>query len=151
MDDGDIDPLQKKRLYRRRRERAMLSEWYGPAYAARESAAWGEVVRPVADYLDTVTRPVFSPETRLKIRLAEEWPAIVGEQFAAMCQVGGLENRVLTLEIRHSAYRKEVENALEYLRTLINHQLGTDCCREIRLTAANRRSRRFSEKTTSSK
>ena len=151
MDDGDIDPLQKKRLYRRRLERAMLSEWYGPAYAARESAAWGETVRPVADYLDTVTRSVFSPETRLKIRLEEEWTAIVGEQFAAMCQVGSLENRVLTLEIRHSAYRKELENAFDYLRTLVNRHLGEERVREIRLAAANRRSRKFSEKKTSSK
>ena len=151
MDDGDIDPLQKKRLCRRRLERGLLTEWYGPVYAARESAYWGETVRPAADYLPEVTKSIFSPETLLKVRLDAEWSAIVGEQFSAMSRVGGLENGVLTLEVRHSAYRKELENAFDYLRTLVNRHLGEERVREIRLAAANRRSRKFGEKSTTSK
>ena len=54
MDDGDIDPLQKKRLFRRYQERALLREWYGPAYAAREASAWGFPARPAADFLGEV-------------------------------------------------------------------------------------------------
>ena len=151
MDDGDIDPLQKRRLYRRRLERSMREEWYGPVRAASESALHGEPVRMAADYLPEVTRSVFSPETLSKIRLEEEWPAIVGGQFAAMCRVGSLEKGVLTLEVRHSAYRKELENAFDFLRTLVNRHLGADRVREIRLAAANRRSRKFGEQSTTSK
>ena len=147
MDDGDIDPLQKKRLFRRRQERAMLNEWYGPAYAARESSAWGMPARPAADFLEAATRQVFSPETGMQMQLDAHWPEIVGETLAAMSRVGGLENGVLTLEVRHSVYRKELENASDLILALANRHLGSAGCRELRLTAANRRSRKFHDKS----
>ena len=124
----------------------MLGEWYGPAYAARESAVHGLPVRPAADFLDAVTRSVFSEETSLQMRLESSWQEIVGDELAAMSRVGKLEDGVLTLEVRHSVYRKELANAAELIRAQVNCYLKSDRCREIRLEAANRRNRKFSEK-----
>ncbi len=149
MDDGDIDPQQKKAFFSRLKHRALLAEWYGPAYASREITAHGSKARPIGDFLSNVTSQVFSAETDTQMQLAQNWPEIVGPGLSAMCTPGTLDQGVLTLEVRHSAYRKELENAFELILALTNRYLRKDCCREIRLAAANRRARKFSKSTTS--
>ncbi|MBO5688903.1 MAG: DUF721 domain-containing protein [Lentisphaeria bacterium] len=149
MDDGEIDPLQKAAFFRRLKHRNLLAEWYGPAYASREITAYGSKARPLEDFLGDVTKQVFSAETDMQMRLAENWPSVVGPGLCAMCTPGTLEQGVLTLEVRHSAYRKELENAFELILALSNRYLGNNVCREIRLAAANRRRGRFSKTTTS--
>ena len=149
MDDGDIDPKQKKAFFERIKYRSLLAEWYGPAYASREISATGSKARPVGAFLDDVTTQVFSAETNTQMQLAQNWPEIVGPGLSAMCTPGTLEQGVLTLEVRHSAYRKELENAFELIIALTNRYLGKNCCREITLAAANRRARKFNRTATS--
>ncbi len=149
MDDGDIDPWQKRAYFQRLKKRSMLSEWYGPAYAATEISSYGAKVRPASDYLEEVTRNIFSRDTLLKIRLEKAWPEVVGAPFSGMCQVGSFDNGILTLEVRHSIYRSELENAFELLQAFVNRFAGENICTGIRLEAANRRSRNFCKPKTS--
>ena len=60
MDDGDIDPLQKKAFFERLKYRNLLNDWYGSSYASREVSAYGKKVRHVGDFLGDVTKQVFS-------------------------------------------------------------------------------------------
>lgn len=147
MDDGDIDPKQKAAFFRRLIHRNLLADWYGPAYASREISSYGSKARPLEDFLGDVTKQVFSAETGDQMRLAENWPSVVGPGISAMCAPGTLDHGVLTLEIRHSAYRKELENAFELILALTNRYLGGNACREVRLAAANRRRRTFGNST----
>ena len=149
MDDGDIDPLQKKAFFERLKYRNLLNDWYGSSYASREVSAYGKKVRHVGDFLGDVTKQVFSAETDAQMQLAQNGPDIVGPGLCAMCTPGPLENGVLTLEVRHSAYRKELELAFELILSLTNRYLGAPRCREIRLAAANRRARKFNKTATS--
>lgn len=142
MDDGDIDPLQKRAFYNRMKHRALLAEWYGPAFASREISAYGSKARPVGDFLGDVTKPVFSAETDAQMRLTQNWQDVVGPALSVMCSPGTLEEGILTLEIRHSAYRKELEGAFDLILALTNRYLGENRCHEIRLAAANRRIRK---------
>ena len=143
MDDSDLDPAQKRAFRKRMNYRRMLNEWYGSAYAAREIAMSGPRAELAAHFVDGVTRSVFSKETEQKMTLEAHWSEIVGEQFAAISQVTGLSGGVLTLGVRHSAFRKELENSLILLQSLIQRYFGEVVCREIRLEAANRRRHSF--------
>lgn len=149
MDDGDIDPLQKKAFFERLKYRSLLNDWYGSSYASREISVYGKKARPVGDFLGDVTKQVFSAETDAQMQLAQNWPDIVGPGLSAMCAPGPLEDGVLTLEVRHSAYRKELEHAFELILSLTNRYLGEPRCREVRLAAANRRARKFNKTATS--
>ena len=149
MDDGDIDPLQKKAFFERLKYRNLLKDWYGPSYASHEISVYGKKARPVGDFLGDVTKQVLSAETDAQMQLAQNWPDIVGPGLSAMCAPGPLEDGVLTLEVRHSAYRKELEHAFELILSLTNRYLGEPRCREVRLAAANRRARKFNKTATS--
>lgn len=143
MDDGDIDPKQKAEFFRNLKYRSLLNEWYGPSYTSREISAFGSKPRLISDLLGDVTRQVFAEETSIRMRLAENWAEVVGPGLSAMCSPGVLDHGVLTLEMRHSAYRKELENAFDLILALTNRYLGKNYCREVRLEAANRRNRKF--------
>ena len=149
MDDGDIDPLQKKAFFERLKYRNLLNDWYGSSYASREISVYGKKARPVGDFLGDVTKQVFSAETDAQMQLAHNWPDIVVPGVSALCAPGPLEDPVLTLVVRHSAYRKELEHAFELILSLSNRYLGEPRCREVRLAAANRRAGKFNKTATS--
>lgn len=114
----------------------LLTEWYGRDIAATEMAAHSRQPLPVGDFLDEITEKIFSREVRLRIKLEENWEAIAGRQLAALTKVAAFQNGELFVEVRHSAFLRELGGTEDLLLARVNEFLGGGVCRTIRFTAA---------------
>ena len=134
------NPLKLKELGERSTRRSLLDSWYGSDYAAVEMAARGAAA-PLGDALDALSEKLFSAETRRTMRLEREWPSIAGEQLAVLAGFGGFADGVLALEVRHSAFLRELRGLEPEIRAKVNAALGGDFCREVRFEPAGSRKR----------
>ena len=134
------NPLKLKELGERSTRRSLLNSWYGPAYAAVEMSARGGAA-PLGDALDALSEKLFSAETRRTMQVERSWPAIAGEQLAALAGFGGFSEGVLALEVRHSAFLRELRGLEPEIRSRVNAALGGDFCREVRFEPAGSRKR----------
>ena len=134
------NPLKLKELGERSTRRSLLDSWYGRDYAAVEMAARGAAA-PFGDALDALSEKLFSAETRRTMQLKREWPAIAGEQLAVLAGFGGFAEGVLALEVRHSAFLRELRELGPEIRAKVNAALGGEFCREVRFEPAGSRKR----------
>ena len=134
------NPLKLKELGERSTRRSLLDSWYGSDYAAVEMAAQGGLTT-LGDSIDALSEKLFSAETRRTMQLKREWPAIAGEQLAVLAGFGGFAEGVLALEVRHSAFLRELRELGPEIRARVNAALGGEFCREVRFEPAGSRKR----------
>ena len=129
----------KERKYRKLR-RDMLSAWYGEEIARTEIVACSPRPRPIHEVMDELGAQVFQPETLQRIELERAWEKIAGRQLAALTRVGGFRDGILNVEVRHSAFLRELAETADLLRSRVNAAIGGGC-RTIRFIPSSGTSR----------
>ena len=59
------------------------------------------------------------------------WPAVVGEEIAALCGRPYVNDGVMTVHVRMASLRQELNMSRSSLRRIINETLGRETIREI--------------------
>jgi hypothetical protein len=125
-----------RRLRRLRNERlSLLSDWYGPEFAASEIA--GHISQPhlLSDGIRSLMAKLESPESRALRRLREMWPSVAGAWISQMAiPAEWRPDGVLILEVRHSALLRELRPSMELIRGEVNRQISDCVCSDIKLT-----------------
>ena len=122
------------RLRRMRRERlSLLSDWYGPEFAATEIGGHLSRPRSLSSGIRSVMAQLETPEARALRRLREMWPTVVGAWLANMTLPDSWRDGTLVLAVRHSALLRELQQSLELIRDTVNDKLPEVPCREVRL------------------
>lgn len=132
-----IDRSKYSEMKRRGETRRMLEEWYGKAYADDEIAAYTSPGREVGEVLDSLETKIFSDEVRKMLILKREWVNIAGPQLAALTAVSSFNAGVLELEVRHSAFLRELAGVEDLLISRVNAVLGPEQCRNITFAASS--------------
>lgn len=132
-----IDRSKYSEMKHRRETRLMLEEWYGKAFADTEIAAYTSCGREVGEVLDSLETKIFSDEVRKMLILKREWAGIAGTQLAALTAVASFNAGVLELEVRHSAFLRELAGTEDLLISRVNAVLGPDQCRKITFAASS--------------
>ncbi len=132
-----IDRSKYAEMKKRRKTREMLEEWYGKSYAAQEISAYTSPIREVGDVIDAIEKKIFSDEVRRMLALKRDWPAIAGPQMAALTCVASFNDGTLELEVRHSAFLRELAGTEDLLIARVNAVLGPDQCKKITFAASS--------------
>ena len=133
--------LKRKELGMRSIRRSLLNSWYDHAYADVEMSATGGRPRLLASSIEDIASRLFTDETRRTMQLKQDWPRVAGAQLAALTSFGSWEDGVLALEVRHSAFLRELRDLEPDIRLRVNTALGGDFCRQVRFEPAGSRKR----------
>ena len=140
--NGKVDPSKFAAMKQRHLRRGMLNEWYGRTVAGVEMTAYGSRIRPIGELLDELGSKVFNAETNCRLKLEDAWEEVAGRQLATLTRVASFREGVLSLEVRHSAFLRELSGTTDLLLDQVNRFFGESCCREIRFVPSSGGSRR---------
>ena len=124
----------KRGLARRRRRFLLLSQWYGPERAEVEMAAHTVQPRSAKELIGEELSRILRPETRAVIRLRSMWDTVVGGNLAKFTEPATLNDRILTLKVRHSALLMELRESGDMIVRRVNDALGEEVCSAVRFT-----------------
>ena len=131
---------ENSRLRRERRERlSLLSDWYGPEFAATEIGGHLSQPRSLSSGVRSVMESLESPDARALRRLRKIWPSVVGAWLAEMASPDEWRGGTLTLAVRHSALLRELQQSLELIRGAVCREIPEPVCKEVKLTIAGGR------------
>ncbi len=136
-----LDRSKYREMKYRNLRRDMLSAWYGEEIARTEIVACSPQPRSINEVIDELGAQVFQPETLQRMKLEGAWEEVAGRQLAALTRVGGFRDGVLSIEVRHSAFLRELAETADLLQNRVNAAIGGGC-REIRFVPSSGRSRR---------
>ncbi len=136
-----LDRSKYKEMKYRRLRREMLSAWYGEEIARTEVVACSPRPQPIHEVIAGLGAQIFQPETLQRIELEGAWEEVAGRQLAALTRVGGFRDGVLSVEVRHSAFLRELSGTADLLRKRVNAVIGGGC-REIRFIPSSGTPRR---------
>ncbi len=131
-----LDRSKYREMKYRRTRKGLLSDWYGAEDAAAEGVSLCPCAQPIGEAIAELSAKVFRRETLQRMKLDESWAEVAGAQLAALTRVGGFHDGVLTVEVRHSAFLRELAGTTDLLRDRVNAAIGGGC-REIRLAPSS--------------
>ncbi|MCP3964853.1 MAG: DUF721 domain-containing protein [Lentisphaerae bacterium] len=118
---------------------SLLRDWYGRERAGLEITEYCPGASSVGKEAERILRKTISPDISDGIRIRENWKSIAGAQIAAISQPMNLQDKVLTVEVKHSVWMRELNGPVK--KTLIkkvNDFSGKNVCKDFRCIPAGR-------------
>ena len=134
--------MSKYAQIKQRRERfGLLCNWYGPERAAVEISAHTPQPLALSDVVEAVCGDIRSPEVAHFIELETNWEKIVGQSLARLTHPVRLREKVLYLEVPHSALLRELAPSRDLFLRRIAACIGKGACESIKLIPSGSLSR----------
>lgn len=127
----------RKRLIRY----GLLRNWYGAERAGVEISAHTPQAVPLAEVVEAICGDIRSPEVANFIKLETDWEKIVGQSLARLTHPARLQEKVLYLEVAHSALIRELKPSLDLFLRRIASCIGPGTCESIQLIPSGSLSR----------
>ncbi len=113
--------------------RWILNDWYGRERGETELNAYLAPPEEIDKVLDKVIDGIISPEDLQLVDLKENWAQIAGPQIARIATPLNIRDQVLTVEVRHSAWLRELKGSVKnIILGKIRKLCGEDFCIDIR-------------------
>lgn len=119
----------------------LLRNWYGAERADVEISAHTPQPVALSDVVDAVCGDIRSPEVAYFIELETNWEKIIGASMARLARPVRLREKVLYLEVPHSALLRELAPSRDLFLRRIAACIGADACESIKLVPAGSLSR----------
>ncbi|QSH42087.1 DUF721 domain-containing protein [Lentisphaerota bacterium ZTH] len=118
---------------------SLLNDWYGHERAGLEITAYCPETKWVGDEAERILKKTVSPDISDGIRIREGWKSIAGAQIAAISLPLNLQSKILTVEVKHSVWMRELNGPVKNtLIKKINKFAGKEVCKDIRCVPAGR-------------
>lgn len=128
-------------IKQRREHYGLLRNWYGPERAAVEISAHTPQPVALSEVVDAVCGDIRSPEVAHFIELETSWEKIIGPAMARLARPVRLQEKVLYLEVPHSALIRELAPSLDLFLRRIAACIGKGACESIKLIPSGSLSR----------
>jgi len=129
--------------YRQRRKlQSLLRGWYGRERAAIEMTAYTAQTVNVADVMRELCEKLIDADVAVFITLETRWKEIIPGKLAACASPVRFSDKVLYLEVRHSALVRELTPSLDLFLERIAKAVGKGKVQEIRLVPSGSLRRR---------
>ncbi|MDD3154623.1 MAG: DciA family protein [Victivallaceae bacterium] len=126
------------RRYARKVRYDLLCAWYGEAFAATEMAAHTQSASELSEVMSELLKKTLTGELYLRMEIERRWPELSGALLGKFGKVVSLEEKVLTVEVRHPALLLECRDMTDLIRDKINLDFGANACTEVRFVPSGR-------------
>jgi predicted nucleic acid-binding Zn ribbon protein len=117
----------------------VLCDWYGKNRADTEIVAYCPRPVSVGDTAEKILSGILSEETLQIMKLCEKWELISGRQIAAVSSPLNIKNRVVYVEVFHSAWLRELNGPVKkQLIMKIKKIIGDGFCDDIKFVPGGR-------------
>ncbi len=118
---------------------SLLRDWYGYDRAGLEITEYCPEPRPIGKEAEKILKKTVSADISDAIRIRENWKSIAGAQIAVISLPLNMHAKVLTLEVKHSVWLRELSGPVK--KTLIkkvNKFLEREGCKDLKCVPAGR-------------